>query len=36
MILWLTVMNYCHTVQGKPEQFTSEEERMLDVADNLF
>jgi hypothetical protein len=36
MILWLTAMNCYHAAQGKPEQFTSEEERMFDVADNLF
>jgi hypothetical protein len=36
MILWLTAMNCYHAVQGKPKQFTPEEERMFDVADNLF
>jgi hypothetical protein len=36
MILWLTVMNCYHAAQGKPKQFTREEERMFDVADNLF
>jgi hypothetical protein len=36
MILWLTAMNCYHAAQGKPEQFTPEEERMFDVADNLF
>ena len=36
MILWLTAMNYYHAAQGKPEQFTPEEERMFDVADKLF
>jgi hypothetical protein len=36
MILWLTAMNYYHAAQGKPEQFTPEEERMFDVVDNLF
>jgi hypothetical protein len=36
MILWLTAMNNYHAVQGKPEQFTHEEERMFDVANNLF
>jgi hypothetical protein len=36
MILWLTAMNCYHTVHGKPEQFTPEEERMFDIADNLF
>jgi hypothetical protein len=36
MILWLTAMNYSHVAQGKPKQFTPEEERMFDVADNLF
>jgi hypothetical protein len=29
-------MNCYHATQGKPEQFTPEEERMFDVADNLF
>jgi hypothetical protein len=36
MILWLTAMNCYHAAQGKPEQFTPKEERMFDVADNLF
>jgi hypothetical protein len=36
MILWLTAMNCYHVAQGKPEQFTPEEERMFEVADNLF
>jgi hypothetical protein len=36
MILWLTAMNCYHVAQGKPEQFTPEEERMFNVADNLF
>jgi hypothetical protein len=36
MILWLTAMNCYHVAQGKPEQFTPEEERAFDVADNLF
>jgi hypothetical protein len=36
MILWLTTMNCYHAAQGKPEQFTPKEERMFDVADNLF
>jgi hypothetical protein len=29
-------MNCYHTAQGKLEQFTPKEERMFDVADNLF
>jgi hypothetical protein len=29
-------MNCYHAAQGKPEQFTPKEERMFDVADNLF
>jgi hypothetical protein len=29
-------MNCYHAAQGKPEQFTPEEERMFDIADNLF
>jgi hypothetical protein len=36
MILSLTAMNCYHAAQGKPEQFTPKEERMFDVADNLF
>jgi hypothetical protein len=36
MILFLTAMNSYHAAQGKPEQFTPEEERMFNVADNLF
>jgi hypothetical protein len=36
MILWLTAMNCYHAAQGKPKQFILEEERMFDVADNLF
>jgi hypothetical protein len=36
IILWSTAMNCYHTAQGKPEQFTPEEERMFDVVDNLF
>jgi hypothetical protein len=36
MILWLNAMHCYHVAQGKPEQFTPEEERMFDVADNLF
>jgi hypothetical protein len=36
MILWLTTMNGYHVAHGKSKQFTLEEERMFDVADNLF
>jgi hypothetical protein len=36
MILWLMAMNCYHATQRKPKQFTPEEERMFDVADNLF
>ena len=36
MVLWLTAMNYYHVAQGKPKQFTPEEERKFLVADNLF
>jgi hypothetical protein len=36
MILWLTAMNCYHAAHGKPEQFTPEEEKIFDVADNLF
>ena len=34
--LWLTAMNIMHVIQGKPEQFTPEEERAFVAADNLF
>ena len=34
--LWLTAMNIMHVVQGKPEQFTSEEGSAFEAADNLF
>ena len=36
MVLWLTTMNCCHATQGKPEQFTPEEEQKFLAADNLF
>ena len=36
MVLWLTAMNCYHIAQGKPEQFTPEEEQKFLVADNLF
>jgi hypothetical protein len=36
MILWLTAMNFHHAAHGKSKQFTPKEERMFDVADNLF
>jgi hypothetical protein len=36
MIRWLTAMNCYHVAEEKLEQFTPEEERMFDVADNLF
>jgi hypothetical protein len=36
MILWLTAMNIIHIANGKPEQFTPEEEQAFMVADNLF
>jgi hypothetical protein len=36
MILWLNAMNCYHAAHGKPEQITPEEERMLNVADNLL
>ena len=36
MVLWLTAMNCYHAAQGKPEQFTPEEEQKFLVADNLF
>jgi hypothetical protein len=36
MILWLAAMNCYHATQGKHEQFTPNEERMFNVADNLF
>ena len=36
MILWLTAMTCYHTAEGKPEQFTPEEEQKFLVANNLF
>jgi hypothetical protein len=36
MVLWLIAMNCYHAAQGKPEQFTPEEEQKFMVADNLF
>ena len=36
MVLWLTAMNCYHAAQGKPEQFTPEEEQKFLTADNLF
>ena len=36
MILWLTTINCFHVAQRKPEQFTPEQEREFEVADNLF
>jgi hypothetical protein len=36
MILWLTAMNCYHAAQGKPQQFTPKDERMFNIADNLF
>ena len=36
MVLWLTTMNCYHAAQGKPEQFTPEEEKKFLAADNLF
>jgi hypothetical protein len=36
MILWLTAMNIIHVTNGKPEQFTPEEEQAFMAADNLF
>jgi hypothetical protein len=36
MILWLTAMNIIHVVNGKPEQFTPEEEQAFMAANNLF
>jgi hypothetical protein len=36
MVLWLTVMNYYHAAQRKPEQFTPEEEQKFLVANNQF
>ena len=36
MVLWLTAMNCYHAAQGKPEQYTPEEEQKFMVADNLF
>ena len=36
MVLWLTAMNCYHAAQGKPKQFTPEEEQKFVAADNLF
>ena len=36
MVLWLTAMNCYHAAQGKPEQFSSKEEKKFLAADNLF
>ena len=36
MLSWLTTMNCYHAAQGKPEQFTPEEEQKFLAADNLF
>jgi hypothetical protein len=36
MILWLTAMSCYHVAQGKPEQFTPDEEKAFEVANNLF
>ena len=36
MVLWLTAMNCYHASNGKPEQFTPEEEERFIVVDSLF
>ncbi|WVZ77035.1 hypothetical protein U9M48_024938 [Paspalum notatum var. saurae] len=36
MILWLTAMHCFHVVEGKPEQYTLEQEIQFEIADNLF
>ena len=36
MVPWLIAMNCYHAAQGKPEQFTPEEEEKFKVDDNLF
>jgi hypothetical protein len=36
MILWLTAMSCYHAAEGKPKQFTLEEEQKFVAADNLF
>jgi hypothetical protein len=36
MILWLTAMNIIHVANGKPEQFTLEEEQAFMAVNNLF
>jgi hypothetical protein len=33
---WLTAMSIRHVIQGKPEQFSQEEEKAFEAADNLF
>ena len=36
LILWLTISRVIHVKDGKPEQFTPEEESAFDGADTLF
>ena len=36
MVLWLTAMNCYHAAQGKPEQYTPEEEQKFMAVDYLF
>ena len=36
LILWLTAMRLMHVKEGKPDQFTPEEENAFDDSDNLF
>ena len=35
-ILWFTVMRMMHVTEGKPSQYTLEEERAFETSDNLF
>ena len=36
MVLWLIAMNCYHAAQGKPKQFTPEEDKKFLAVDNLF
>jgi len=35
-ILWFTVMHMMHVIEGKPSQYTLEEERASETSDNHF
>ena len=36
LILWLTAMRLMHVTEGKPDQYTPEEESAFDASDNLL